>query len=58
MDIKEAIADIEVLQAILILEYHNKNYLDRALNSSPKLMNETQRELLADALRNLSGKAK
>jgi hypothetical protein len=46
-ELKKAIAEIDVLSAILTLEYHNKNYLNHYFAGSPKNMNEEQREILA-----------
>lgn len=41
---------LEILRALLTLEYHNKNYLSRNLLDNPSKMNELQRELVDAAL--------
>jgi hypothetical protein len=41
---------LETLHAILILEYHDKNYLDRTLAANNNTMNVAQRNLVNLAL--------
>lgn len=46
-----AVDKLDTLEAILTLEYHDKNHLAHGTN--PKLLNESQRELLQVALNKL-----
>jgi len=49
--IEDAQAELEVLQAILLLEYHDNNHL--AFGTNPKKLNENQRKLVRDAMQSL-----
>lgn len=47
---------LEILKALLTLEYHNKNYLAQGLCDSPARMNEIQIELVSCAIAALEEK--
>ena len=48
--LKNAVGYIEIVHAIQVLEYHDKNLLSHDIVTSPKLMNERQRAFLLEAL--------
>ena len=41
---------LEILRALLTLEYHNKNYLSLYLTENPSMMNKLQLELVEAAI--------
>lgn len=49
--LKDIEDSIETLHAVLVLEYHDKNYL--AMGTSPKRLNEDQRKLCVEAMHDL-----
>jgi hypothetical protein len=47
---KELKECLEILLAIELLEYHNKNWLASFANKSPKILNEEKRRLIQRCL--------
>ena len=52
--LENAVGYIEIVHAIQVLEYHDKNLLSHDIVTSPKLMNERQRAFLLEALEALN----